>query len=205
VLQSEYSEYEVAAVTIQEKTISASEFWELCQTPEYEDLHVELIEGEIEEMAPAGGEHGVITVKMTVRVGGFVEANDLGYVTAAETGYVLHRRTVGKDTVLAPDMGFVAKQRATEGLPKQFVPFAPDLAVEVISPSESYTKVARKVALYLRYGTRLVWVIDPSNKTVQVHALEDGVQAAKTLGEDSTLTGGDVLPGFTLSVRELFS
>lgn len=192
-------------MTIQEKTISASEFWALCQTPEYEDLHVELIEGEIEEMAPAGGEHGVIALNTGAEIRNFAKAHDLGYVTAAETGYALHRRTVGKDTVLAPDIGFVAKARAPEGLPKQFVPFAPDLAVEVVSPSESYTQVARKVALYLRYGTRLVWIIDPSNKTVQAHTLADGVQSSRTLDEAGTLDGGDVLPGFTLPVREIFA
>lgn len=192
-------------MTIQEKTISASEFWELCQTPEYEDLHVELIEGEIEEMAPAGGEHGIIALNTGAEIRNFAKAHDLGYVTAAETGYVLHRRPGGKDTVLAPDIGFVSKARAPEGLPKQFVPFAPDLAVEVISPSESYTQVARKVALYLRYGTRLVWVIDPSNKTVQAHTLADGVQSSRTLDEAGMLDGGDVLPGFTLTIREIFA
>lgn len=191
-------------MAIQEKTISADEFWELCQTPEYEDLHIELIEGVIEEMAPAGGEHGVIIVKTTLRVGGFVEAGDLGYVTAAETGFVMYKRPSGKHTVLAPDIGFVAKHRALEGLPKQFVPFPPDLAVEVISPSESYTNVARKVALYLRYGTRLVWVIDPAERTVAIHTLFDGVPTSKTLDELATLEGGDVLPGFTLPVRDIF-
>lgn len=191
-------------MTIQEKLISASQFWDLCQTPEYEDLHIELIEGVIEEMAPAGGEHGVIALFIGRKVGNFVEEYDLGYVTAAETGFVLHTRPSGKDTVLAPDVGFVTRSRAPEGLSRQFVPFPPDLAVEVISPSESYSKVARKVAIYLRYGTRMVWVIDPPERTVAVHTLVHDAQVSKTLDENGMLDGGDVLPGFQLRVRDIF-
>jgi Uma2 family endonuclease len=185
-------------MVVQEKLYTADDLWELSQ--QIEGRRLELIEGEISEMTPAGGEHGVVAGRGLLRVGVHVENHQLGYVTAAETGYILFTDENGKDTVLAPDVGFVSKERAPDGLPEGFIPFAPDLAVEVVSPSETYTRVARKVALYLRYGTRMVWVIDPASKTVVVHTSE----GAHTFGENDTLTGGDVLPGFTLPVRDIF-
>ena len=101
-----------------------------------------------------------------------------------------------------PNVSFVRKERIpAEGLPKGFFPGAPDLAVEVISPSDSYTEVAEKVAQLLEVGTQLVVLIDPRTRTVALHHQSGEIDR---LTEADTLTLGDVLPGFECAVGELF-
>src|SRR6185369_10309656 len=97
----------------------------------------------------------------------------------------------GKDIVRAPDVGFVRADRVPEELPDRgYVPFAPDLAVEVVSPDDSADEVAQKVAEYLKYGTRLVWVLYAKSKEVKVHTPD---RVVKTLKVGDVLDGGDVL------------
>lgn len=187
-------------MVIQERVYSADEFWELSRQPEYADRHLELIEGEIYPMTPAGGEHGEVTFDFSLRIGSFVKSNRLGRVTAAETGYVLFRNPDGKDTVRAPDIGFVSISRAPEPLSEQFVPFAPDLAVEVISPSDRADEVEAKVLQYLRAGVRLIWLVYPASRTIVVHS----PNRIHRLTIDDTLDGGDVLPGFQVKINDIF-
>jgi len=186
-------------VAVQEKLYTVDDLWQMSQ--EMGVKRLELIEGVIEEMSPTGEEHGDIASELNMLIRQHVKAHRLGRVTAAETGYILHTSAKGKHTVLAPDVGFISKERATPTPNKKFVIAAPDLAVEVVSPSETYTKVAKKVALYLRYKTRLAWVVDPDSKTVAVHTSA----GSRTLGLNDTLDGGDVLPGFTLAVKDIFA
>jgi Uma2 family endonuclease len=97
-------------------------------------------------------------------------------------------------------VAFISRARQPQ-LPREgFNPIPPDLAVEVISPSDSYSDVSRKVQRYLRHGTALVWVVDPETQTVMVHT----PTSAKPFGLEDTLDGGDVLPGFKLAVRDIF-
>jgi Uma2 family endonuclease len=123
-------------------------------------------------------------------------------VTAAETGYILYKNPdpKGKDTVLAPDVGFMSKERAAAKASEGFVNGAPDLAIEVVSPSDRYSKIARKVELYLRYGTRLVLVVDADEQTIVRYSPTE----TKIFGINDTLDFGDVLPGFTIQVRDIF-
>jgi Uma2 family endonuclease len=102
--------------------------------------------------------------------------------------------------VRAPDVGFVAKERLTGPIPDKYFPFAPDLAVEVVSPSDTAQDIREKVLDFLKAGTRLVWVVYPESKTVDVYR-PDGVQVVEING---TLDGGDVLPGFRLALRAVF-
>lgn len=158
----------------------------------------ELIKGELITMAPAGGEHGAVGIKAAIRVGNFIESNDLGVVFNADTGFIIG---TDPDTVRAPNVSFVRKERIPpDGIPKGFFPGAPDLAVEVISPSDSYTEVAEKVAQLLEAGTQLVVLIDPRTRTVALHD-DSGIDR---LTEADTLTLGDVLLGFECAVGELF-
>jgi Uma2 family endonuclease len=87
-------------------------------------------------------------------------------VTAAETGYLVNRDPAGRDTVLAPDVGFIGSGRIPAVLPDGYVPFAPDLAVEVVSPGNTQEEINLKIENYLRYGTLLVWIIYPREQRI---------------------------------------
>ncbi len=186
---------------VREKLYSAEEFWEIAQFPENADQHMELIEGVIYTMPPAGEEHGSIGANFLVPIHTHVRSNDLGRVTTAETGYIVHTDPDGKHTLLAPDVGFIAKARMTPEPKPQYVPFAPDLAVEIMFPNDKAAEIHLKVNKYLQYGTRLVWVAYPETRTVVVHT----AAGAHTLSENDVLEGGEVLPGFTLRVGEIFA
>jgi Uma2 family endonuclease len=187
-------------MVIHERFYSAEDLWELSHSADYAGQRLELIEGMLLVMSPAGGEHGGLAVTFAVEVGGFVKANHLGYCTVAETGYLLYKNPNGRDVVLAPDFAFVAGHRLPEGLPKKYIPLAPDLAVEIVSPNDTASEIHDKVTTYLKYGTKMVWVAYPSSRTVAVHTQA----GAKTLGVGDTLDGGTALPGFSLGISEIF-
>lgn len=187
-------------MAVQERVYTAADLWALSHHPDYADMRLELSEGVLKIVSPAGGEHGNLALRIGARLHLFVEEARLGYTTAAETGYILSTRPDGRDTVRAPDVGFVAAERLPDGLPQGFVPCAPDLAVEIVSPNDTADEIHAKVQDFLQAGTRLLWVVYPRTRTVDVHT----PQGAHTLTLTDTLDGGDVLPGFTLPLRELF-
>jgi Uma2 family endonuclease len=188
-------------MVIQEKFYTAEEFWEFSHRPENANKRLALVEGEIREMTPAGGEHGEITFDFGLVIGNFVKARNLGRVTAAETGYILDADPItGKDTVRGPDIGFVSIERAPQPFRGKFIPMPPDLAIEVVSPDDRADEIEAKVQLYLRYGVRMVVVVYPSSKSVVVHRSDRMYR----LTSEDTLDFGDVLPGFTLKVSEIF-
>ena len=158
----------------------------------------ELIRGELKMMIPAGDEHGRITVTLTCAVGNHVMSRQLGILHGAETGFVLSR---DPDTVRAPDLAFTRAERASP-LARGFVPAAPDLAVEVLSPDDRPGYVREKVAEWLEAGTLAAWVVDPRDRTVTVHEPE---QRPSVFGEADLLPGGDLLPGFELAVRDMYA
>lgn len=160
----------------------------------------ELVKGELLRMPPAGNIHGKRAMRLGWRLARHVEANDLGVVFAAETGF---RLASDPDTVRAPDIAFVIKTRVEEvGEFEGFWPGAPDLAVEVISPGDSYTEVEEKVEEYLQAGARAVWVVDPRRRTITVYrSLTD----ITILTENDTLEGGDIIPGFSCRAAEVFA
>ena len=180
--------------------ISADRFIALVDSPEYADRIVELVEGEIIEMSKPSGLHGQITFLLSLKIGNFVVDNGLGIVTAADTGFVLERNPDDGDTVRGLDIAFLSGGKAPAVLPDQLVDVAPDLAVEVISPSNKATDMHRKVRQLLAAGTTLIWIVYPELRNVDVHTREGAI----TLNEADTLSGGDVLPGFEIPVREIF-
>jgi Uma2 family endonuclease len=159
----------------------------------------ELVKGELKKMAPAGHWHGRIAINMTTPLAQHVRAQNLGAVYAAETGFKL---ASDPDVVRAPDIAFIRRERVDEvGNVEGYWPGAPDLAVEVISPSDTYTEVQEKVFDWLEAGTRMVIVVMPRRRAVAVYrSLTDIVM----LTEKDALDGGDVVPGWTLPVRDLF-
>lgn len=186
-------------MALQQKLFTADDLWKMQSK---KDHRYELFEGELVKMSPTGEEHGTIIVELTLVIGGFVKQHDLGRVTGAETGYTLWRDPDGKDTVLAPDVGFIAKHRMSPAPSKRFVEGAPDLAVEVLSPGDKLKHTDKKAKLYLKYGARLVWNFNPKTKTVAQYRA--GSADPETFGIDDTLNGGDVLPGFTLPPTAVF-
>jgi Uma2 family endonuclease len=128
-----------------------------------------------------------------------VKANKLGKVYAAETGFHIEH---DPDTVRAPDVAFVRRDRLPPAGQRGFFQGPPDLAVEVLSPDDSASEVLAKVQDWLAAGCELVWVVDPRTRTVSVY---HSPRQAEMLGEGDRLTGGDVLPGFDLSVAEIFA
>lgn len=179
-----------------QKLLTAEELWRL---PDDGQRH-ELVAGELRTMSPGGAEHGRIGVQIVSPLHQHVHANDLGEVFGAETGFLL---ATNPDTVRAPDAAFVSEKRAAAvGNVAGYWPGAPDLAVEVVSPNDLYTEVDEKVATWLAAGTRMVIVINPRRRTVAVHR---SVAQVRQLSEGDTLDAEDVVPGWTMPVRDLFA
>ncbi len=158
----------------------------------------ELIAGEVREMTPAGHMHGRIANNLSFLLSAHVRRAELGLVYAAETGFLIAREP---DTVRAPDVAFVGRDRAVADAPGYF-PGAPDLAVEVVSPDDRVQDLEEKTQAWLAAGTKLVWVVWPNTRTVSVH--RPGAPVA-TLREDEELDGGDVVPGFACRVGDVFA
>lgn len=159
----------------------------------------ELIEGVLHRMSPASFRPSNIAVRFAARLVVFADEHGLGEVTGADGGYVLRR---DPDTVLAPDVAFVRTERLPSAEEQEhFAPVVPDLVVEVVSPSDSMTKVDDKVERYLAAGVGLVWVFHPRRRTVTVRRANRPV---RVLWEGDVLDGEDVLPGFVLAVSDIF-
>lgn len=180
--------------------ISVEDFLKLTERPEYQDRVVELVEGEIIEMPLPNGEHGEILARLTIMIGHFVLENKLGRVATGDAGFILERDFAGKQTVRGVDLAFISQCKAPAPLPGGMIEFAPDLAVEVISPSNKAADLHLKVRQLLAAGARLVWIVYPGTRTVDVYT----AAGTAMLGEDDTLTGGDVLPGLEMPVRDIF-
>ena len=160
----------------------------------------ELIQGELIELTPPpGSQHGFVAAKVGARLAGFVEPRELGSVFAAETGFLI---STEPDTVRAPDAAFVCANRIPkDGLPPGYLQLAPDIVVEVVSPSDRATDVQDKVRAWLDAGSRLVWVAYPSTKSVMAYRVNGQVTVVQG---DQVLDGDPVLDEFSIPVSELF-
>jgi len=181
---------------IEKQTYTLAEFEAIDNLPQNAEKILELVDGEIVEKMPSNPRSSRVSVKVSRYLDIFVEENDLGYVTGEAGGYHISDRNM-----FAPDVAFISKERQPELPEKGYNPIPPDLAVEVISPTDSYADVAKKIRTYLQNGTRMVWVFEPETETVTVHT-PDGQY---TLDIEGTLDGGDVLPGFKLPIKKVFS
>ena len=187
-------------VTAGATVVTATELPALSSRLAREGRRAELVRGDLIVMTPAGGRHGQVAHRVGLLIGNHVLDRNLGRVFAAETGFLLQR---DPDTVRAPDVAFVAADRLeADEIPAGFPEMAPDLAVEVVSPSDSAPTVQAKVDDWLAAGTRLVWVIDPEARSVTVHR---PARPAEVFLESDTLDGAPVLSDFRVSVRDLFT
>ena len=159
----------------------------------------ELIRGVLCETTAAGGEHGETVVTLVTQLRNFVKPRRLGGLVASDSGVLLER---SPDTVREPDIVFFSSEKIPPGeRVTGYYEEVPDLVVEVASPSDSVREVNDKARMWLSYGTRLVWVLHPNRRSVDVHPLGGTVA---TLTNEDTLNGGDVLPGFECSLSDIF-
>lgn len=164
-----------------------------------EGWRLELVRGRVVREPPAGFRHGSLAGRLSGLLHAFVEGNGLGVVVTAETGFVLAEEP---PTVRAPDVAFVSAGRIPrEGPPVGFARFAPDLAIEIVSPSNTMSEVQEKALDYLESGSAVVWVVDPGSRTVTVYRAPDEI---RLLRHGDAIEGGPVLPGFSLEVARLF-
>ena len=164
------------------------------------DFRYELVKGELRQMSPSAGPHGIVVARLTGALVQHVEAHDLGEVFGAETGFKLES---DPDTVRAPDVSFISRERLPAGdFPGGFWTIPPDLAVEVLSPDDRPKQVAEKIAQYFAAGVRAVWVADAKRRTFTMHRV--GV-APVVLTEEDEIDGGDIVPGFRYKVAKLFA
>ena len=171
---------------------------ELLQMPD-DGKRYELIEGELIEMAPAGGRHSNIGVRIAVLLFQHVDKSNLGELFGADCGFFLRH---DPDTVRAPDAAFITKERIpSEGIPSGFVDTIPDLVVEVVSPSDRTGQVQAKTEQWIEHGVKLVWVAYPERRSITVYR---SLSEVHVLHEGDTLTGDPVLPGFSCPVTEIF-
>jgi Uma2 family endonuclease len=188
-------------MAVQEKLYTSADLWDLASLPENELKHFVLIDGVIYEMPPPSWLHGIIVMVIAYSIMKYAREHNLGEVTAAETGYDL-----APGTTLAPDVGFVIAARIPQDMPSRYFPGAPDLAVEVISPSERPSEIRAKIEKYMLHGTRLLWIVYPEDQKVDVYRPGEGSKAnVEFVAIEGTLDGGDVLTDFKLPLREVFS
>lgn len=176
------------------RTMTAAE---LLAMPE-DGIRRELVQGELREMTPVGRQHARLSLNVSRSLDAHVLAHGLGEVYP-ELGYVI---ASDPDTVRAPDVSFVRTDRLEAGGAEEgFYVGVPDLAVEVISPTDRYSEVSVKVDEYLDAGTPMVVVVDPPRRTVTVYCARN---KPVELTEDDVLEGGDVVRGWRLPVRDIF-
>lgn len=185
-------------MVVQHQLFTAHEFWQL----EFDDDRIyELIDGEIVPMPPPRKINSIIAGLILTALNVFLKQNNVaGYVLGADGGY-----TLTKNDVRVPDVSYIA-QESIPDLDNTAEIIPPELAVEIISPSESPRQINAKTSLYLNAGTKIVWNVYPDEKVVEVWTLgEAGKLVMQPFEIGDTLDGGDVLPEFTLSVNEVFA
>jgi Uma2 family endonuclease len=178
-----------------EHEVTVEEFYEKA----LEGFRGELVKGELRETMPTSILHGIIAGRIAIILGMFVLQNKLGEVLTAETGFKLF---VNEKTVRVPDVAFLSNEKLAQVEDfSKFFNGTPDLAVEVISPSETYDDVQEKLEDYLASGVKIVWLVRPKQKTVTVyHSIFD----FKIFSETGEIEGENVLPNFKCKLSDIF-
>lgn len=159
----------------------------------------ELIRGEFVPKMAAGEEHGAIVIKLGWLLGNATIPNNLGRLVASDSGVQVEWEP---DTVREPDIAFIARERRPRGtVVRGYTEIPPDLVVEVVSPSNRQPAINDKARMWVDSGVRLVWVVWPETKMIEIHRPNEPVI---TLRESDTLTGMDVIPQFSCPVRDIF-
>jgi Uma2 family endonuclease len=180
--------------------MTAEAFLAFAALPENADKRLELLDGEIVEMSPSSKKNSALASFVQHLFWEFIGEGDLGIASSPDGGFQLNPHMV-----LQPDAAFIAQARIG-GEEGSVFHGGPDIAVEVISPSESARTVHKKVLAYLSAGSRWVWAVYPEERVIEVCQLGASEQLQiDTLTEDSMLTADDILPGFAVPVKRLFA
>ena len=164
-----------------------------------EGVRGELIRGALCKTKPAGLTHGEIVMNLGGALGNFIRPRRLGRLVGSDSGMMLER---DPDTVREPDIAFISAQKLPLNVRLSgYYEGAPDLVVEIVSPSAGPREVYHKARMWISFGVPLVWVVNPENRSVEVHRPH---QPLLSLTESDILDGGEVLPGFNYPVRDLF-
>lgn len=182
-------------MAVQKKTYTLAEYEQIQDLPENHDKLLELIDGEIvEKVASFTPSEIALTIGTFIRL--YLMENRIGRATASDGSYIM-----SDEDVFIPDVGFISKARLPDR-PDRAAPIPPDMAVEVKSPTDSKPAMRRKAEKYLAYGTRLVWLVFPDEQVVEVYIPDRDVETF-TIGD--ILDAHDELPGFTVSVEQIFA
>ena len=189
-------------MAIKDRVYTVDDIWRLEQQPLNPADKYYLIDGELlTKMAPSEL-HGDIAMRLGAHLFQYVEERELGRVTT-EVGF---HPPDDRLTVLLPDVAFTRKSRTAQPARSSYVPYMPDLAVEIISPSQSLAQTRRKAEVYLRHGAALVWLVDPAAKFAEAWRRgADGALASERIAAEDELNGGDILPGFQLPLVRIFT
>jgi Uma2 family endonuclease len=180
------------------RLMTAEEFYDWVHLPENRDRHFELDQGKVVEVARPGERHGVVCANASWVLSNYVRQRRQGYVCANDTGVIWQR---DPDSVRGPDLLFYADSRPFDELNPKYSEDPPQLAVEVLSPTDRMTKVTRRISQFLDWGVALVWLIDPEERTVTVFRSD---RKPSVLEETQELTGDGVLTDFRCAVADFF-
>ena len=179
--------------------ITATEFYKQSQYL-VELYRYELHNGQVLQSRLGSIQTSIIGARIGSLIGMFLLSHDIGHLTGADGAYVL-----SEYDVLVPSVGYISYHRLSDTV-DSFVPKAPDLAIEVMSPYDSKSQTQHKAEVYLSAGTKLVWIVYPKTETVDVCRLtNDGNMKITEMTSDETLSGEDILPDFTLAVKNIFA
>jgi Uma2 family endonuclease len=181
------------------RLLTAEEFYDFCHLPENRDRNLELERGEVVEMSRPGEIHGYVCLNVGVILALYARQRKRGYACSNDTGVIWER---DPDTVKGPDIVFYDQNRKLEEMEVKYPARAPKLAVEVRSPNDRWGKVQRRISQFLKWGTSVVWLVDPEERAVTVFRPN---HLPQVLEEDEELTGGDELPDFRCKVAEFFA
>jgi Uma2 family endonuclease len=176
-----------------EPLLTAEEYARLQDDGQWRD---ELSRGRLVREPRPASVHGRVQAALTAKLHAHVSRHELGYITV-ESGYWLER---GPDTVRGPDIAFVARSKYGDAPAEKWPDYAPDLAVEILSPSDRVGAMAEKMAQYFGAGARMVWLIDPGDRMAVIYTAAGD---AHVIREHQDLAGGDVVTGFSCTLREI--
>jgi Uma2 family endonuclease len=185
--------------TADTKPLNAEEFYDWANRPENRDRYCELERGEIVEMSRPGKRHGLVCANGVGILRSYTMQRKKGYVCANDTGIIVER---DPDTVRGPDIMLFEDATRLDEVDEKYGELPPLLSVEVLSPNDTPGKVMRRVGEQLRFGTQMVWVVDPEARNITVH--QRGKEPL-IFEESEELIGGDVLPDFRCRVAEFFA